>query len=93
MVARLRFSRWHVTDRLEEAAVVEPVHPFEGGVLDRLQGSPRATAADDLGLEQADDGLGEGVDAPIWVKSWIARLEPAQVAGRGSRRSRARRSA
>jgi hypothetical protein len=69
VVARLCFSWRHVTNRLEETTVVEPVHPFEGGVLDRLQGSPRATAPDDLSLEQADDGLCEGVvvavaDAP-----------------------------
>ena len=41
--------------------MVEPVDPLEGGIFDGLEGSPRATAPDDLGLEQADDGLGEGV--------------------------------
>lgn len=33
------------------------VHPFESGELDALETAPRA-AADDLGLEQADDALG-----------------------------------
>ena len=61
VVARLCFGRRHVADRLEEAAVVEPVGPLEGGVSGRLQGSPRATVPDDLGPEQADDAHGEGV--------------------------------
>jgi hypothetical protein len=41
--------------------MVEPVHPFEGGELDRLDAAPGTTPADHLGLEQADDGLGEGI--------------------------------
>jgi hypothetical protein len=48
-------------DGLEEAAVVEPVHPFEGGELDSLHVAPRAASADHLGLEQADDALRERV--------------------------------
>lgn len=59
MVARLRLSGSHVAYRLEEAAVVEPVHPSEGGELDGLQGAPWATPPDHLGLEQADDALGK----------------------------------
>ena len=34
---------------------------FEGGELDRLEAAPRAAAADDLGLEEADDRLREGI--------------------------------
>jgi hypothetical protein len=30
----------------EEAAVVEPVDPFEGGVLEVVEAAPRATVAD-----------------------------------------------
>ena len=52
---------WDVADRLEEAAIVEPVHPFEGGELDGLDAAPRASTADDLGLEQADHSFGERV--------------------------------
>jgi hypothetical protein len=44
-------------------------------------------------LQGLENGFDYGVDAPISVKSQIARLEPAQVTGRGNRRSRARRSA
>jgi hypothetical protein len=37
------------------------VHPFEGGALDALEAAPRAAAADDLCLEQADDALGQRI--------------------------------
>ena len=60
-MARLRLGGRHVADRLEEAAVVVPVHPVEGGVLDRLERAPRAAPPDHLGLEQADDGLSQRV--------------------------------
>ena len=49
----------------EEAAVVEPVDPFEGGVFEVVEAAPGAAVADELGLVEADDRLGEGVDAPI----------------------------
>jgi hypothetical protein len=61
IVARLGLGGRDVTDRLEEAAIVEPVHPFEGGELDALKTTPRAAAADDLGLEQTDDALGQRI--------------------------------
>jgi len=38
--------------------MVEPVDPFEGGVLHRFEGSPGSTAMDDLGLVEAVDRLG-----------------------------------
>src|SRR5262249_41944937 len=41
--------------------VVEPIDPFESGVLDVVEISPGATAVNDLGLEQSDDRLREGV--------------------------------
>jgi hypothetical protein len=50
-----------ISDRLEEASVVEPVDPFEGGVFDGLEAAPRPAPMDDLGLVEAVDGLGEGV--------------------------------
>src|SRR3954451_7809802 len=61
MVLRLGLDGWDVADRLEEAAIVEPVHPFEAGELDGLDAAPRASTSDDLGLEQTDHRLGEGV--------------------------------
>ena len=41
--------------------MVEPIDPFEGGELDRLDAAPGAAPADHLGLEQADDRLGESI--------------------------------
>jgi len=41
--------------------VVEPVHVLEGGDLDLLGGVPGPAGLDQLGLEQADDRLGESV--------------------------------
>src|SRR3954449_9157123 len=54
-----------VPDRLEEAAVVEPVDPFEGGELDRFEAAPGAAPMDQLGFVEAVDGFGEGVIVAI----------------------------
>ena len=50
-----------ISDRLQEPPVVEPVDPFEGGELDRLEAAPRSPASDQLGLEEPDDALGQRV--------------------------------
>jgi len=50
-----------ISDRLEEASIVEPVDPFEGGELDGLEVAARSAPMDDLGLVEAVDRLGEGV--------------------------------
>jgi hypothetical protein len=41
--------------------VIEPVDPLQGGVLDLVDAPPGATPADQLGLVQADDRLGQRV--------------------------------
>lgn len=41
--------------------MVEPIDPFKGLVLHRLEGLPRPEPVDDLGLEQPDHALGECV--------------------------------
>ena len=61
IVGGLGFGGRDVSDGLEQATVVEPVDPFEGGELDGLEGLPGAAAVDDLGLVEAVDGLGQGV--------------------------------
>jgi hypothetical protein len=61
VVAFLGFGWRHIADRLEEATIVEPVDPFQGGELDSFQRAPGPTPADDLSLEQAIDGFGEGI--------------------------------
>jgi hypothetical protein len=55
----------HIADRLEEAAIVEPVDPFESGELDCFQRTPWAAPMDELSLEQAMDSFGEGVVVAI----------------------------
>ena len=50
-----------VTDGLQQASVVEPIHPFERREFDVFDVAPGTAAADDFGLEQADDGLRQGV--------------------------------
>jgi hypothetical protein len=49
------------TNGLQEPAMVEPVDPFQGGVLDLVDALPGASPADQLGLVQPDDRLGQGV--------------------------------
>src|SRR6056297_1342432 len=60
-VASLGLRRRHVADRAQEAMLVVPFPPVHGLPFDVLHGSPRPEPLDDLGLEQADHGLGEGV--------------------------------
>jgi hypothetical protein len=36
----LELGRWDMPDRLQEPAVVEPVDPLQGGVLDLVQALP-----------------------------------------------------
>ena len=45
--------------------MVEPVDPFERGELDSFQRAPGPAPADDLSLEQAVDGFGEGIVVAI----------------------------
>jgi hypothetical protein len=77
IVARLGFGGRDIADGLEEAPMVEPVDPFQGGKLDRFDTAPGTTPADHLGLVEAVDGFGEGIDAPMSVKQF---LMPAAVA-------------
>jgi hypothetical protein len=50
-----------ISDRFEQAPIVEPVDPFKRGEFHRLGTAPRAAAVDHLGLEQTVDGFGERV--------------------------------
>ena len=70
IVARLGFGGRDIADRLEEAPMVEPVDPFQGGKLDRLEAAPGTAPMDHLGFVEAVDGFGEGIDAPMSVKQF-----------------------
>ena len=61
MVGPLELRGWHVAEGFEKTVVVVPVDPFEDSELDFFGIAPRATPADDLSREQADDGLCERV--------------------------------
>ena len=61
IVACFGLGGWNVADRFEQAPVVEPVHPFQGGEFDSLQAAPWSTAADHFGLVEAVDRLGQGI--------------------------------
>ena len=54
VAALLGFDGRDVADRFEEEAIVEPVHPIEGGELDGFQRAPWSEPPDRLGLEQAE---------------------------------------
>jgi hypothetical protein len=57
----LGFGRRDVADRLEEPPVVEPVYPFQGRELHRLERAPRATLMDDLGFVESVDRFCESI--------------------------------
>jgi hypothetical protein len=50
-----------ISDGFEQAAVVEPVDPFERGEFDGLDAAPRSAPVNDLGLVEAVDRFGESV--------------------------------
>ena len=54
-------GRRDMADRFQEPAMVEPVDPLQGGVFDLVDALPRAAPADQFGLVQPDDGLGQRV--------------------------------
>ena len=75
VVAFLGFGRWYVADGREEPAIVEPVDPFERGVFNGLEGSPRTSSVDHLGLVKAVDRLGQGVVVAV-AHAAYRRLDP-----------------
>ena len=64
IVACFGLGGWNVADRFEQAPVVEPVHPFQGGELDGFQASPRPASPDHFSLVEAVDRLGQGIIPP-----------------------------
>lgn len=55
------FCGWDVADGLKQAAVVEPIHPFERNVFDGFEAAPRAATVDDFGFEKAMDCLSQRI--------------------------------
>ena len=50
-----------IPDGLQEAAVVEPVDPFQCGELHGFELAPRSPAMDDVGLVKTVDRFGESI--------------------------------
>ena len=61
IIARFGLGGRDISDRLEQAPIVEPVDPFEGGELDGLEAAPGPAPVNDLGFVEAVDRLGERV--------------------------------
>lgn len=57
----LGFDRRDVADGLQQPAMVEPVDPFEGRVLDGFEAAPRSALVDHLGFVEAVDRLCQSV--------------------------------
>ena len=54
--------RWRdAAEFLEEAAVVEPVDPFEGGEFEVVDAAPGAFVSNEFGLVEPDDRFRESV--------------------------------
>src|SRR5579863_1133046 len=64
-----------ISDRFEQPAIIEPVDPFQGGELDRLDVAPGAAPVDDLGFVKTIDRLGEGVVVAV-ADAADRRLQP-----------------
>ncbi len=86
--------RWRdAAEFVEEAAVVEPVDPFEGGEFEVVEAAPGACVADEFGLVESDDRFGESVVVALtgqsglgWKRplAWIRRWSVRSSAGGGS---------
>ncbi len=55
------FCGWDVSDWLEQVSVVEPIDPFQRGVLHGLDTAPRPATVDNFGLDQSVDRLRQGI--------------------------------
>jgi len=94
-VGGLELRRRDVADRLEQASVVEPVHPLQRRVLDVVDPLPRTGSADHFGRVEADDPYGrEPPEAgctsgpTIWISGRCrsGRGDPTTRTSRGSPR-------
>ena len=61
IIHRFVLSWRYIAYRLEQAAVVEPIYPFECCVLDLIDVTPRTTFPDHFGLVQTVDRFGQRV--------------------------------
>ena len=57
----LKLNRWDVADRLQQSAVVEPIHSLEGREFHVFEVAPGTSRSDDLGFEESDNRFGQRV--------------------------------
>lgn len=53
---------------IEDAAIVEPINLFQRGILYGFETPPWSAPVNGLRFETTVDRLGQGVEAPIFVK-------------------------
>jgi hypothetical protein len=61
----LELDRRNVAQAAVQAHLVEPVHPVQSRELKFVDASPGSLGADEFGLVEPDQALGEGVEAPM----------------------------
>ena len=65
VVVGFELGGWDASEFVEESSVVEPVDPFEGGELEVVEAAPWSFVADEFGLVEPVDRLGERIVATI----------------------------
>jgi hypothetical protein len=76
MVLLFRFDGRDAADGLKQPAIIEPVHPSQRGVFDRLEVAPRSAPMDHLGLVEAIDGCRQSVVIAV-AGAADRRLDPS----------------
>ncbi len=61
VVVGFELGWWDAAEVVEDASVVEPVDPFEGGEFEVVETAPWPFVADEFCFVEAVDGLGERV--------------------------------
>jgi hypothetical protein len=61
IIHRFVFGRRYITNRFEQAAVVEPIDPLECRVLDGIHITPWTTLSDHFGLVQTVDRFSQRI--------------------------------
>ncbi len=61
IIHRFVFNRRYITNRFEQAAVVEPIYPLECGVLDRIGVAPRSALSNHFSFVKTVDRFGQRI--------------------------------
>jgi hypothetical protein len=69
VVVGFELGGWDATVVFEEASVVEPVDPFEGGEFEVVEAAPRSFVADKLGFVEPVHRFGERVVVAVAART------------------------